>query len=139
MLFAAAFSLLTKKRALMGLLVCASSSYMCYKDSTAGRTTSVIYNEDLSLHPLKVGGFKIGVKLPMMDGIIDNPLHSDSIWLTIFVTFGCVYHRYGPVLSLLCGKRLLIRIVLETIKEWIRGDKPGEESPKHLQRGHSCQ
>ena len=70
------------------------------------------------MHPLKVGGFKIGVKLPMMDGIIDNPLHSDSIWLTIFVTFGCVDHRYGPMLSLLCGKRLLIRIVLEAIKEW---------------------
>ena len=50
--------------------------FSCYEDSTNGQTTSVIYNGDVSLHPLKIGGFKIDLNLPMTNGIIDNPLHS---------------------------------------------------------------
>ena len=31
------------------------------------------------MHLLKVGGFKTGVNLPMIDGIIDNPLHLEGL------------------------------------------------------------
>jgi hypothetical protein len=58
--------------------------FSCYEKSKPEQTTGVIYNRDVSSHPLKVGGFKIGVKLPIQDGIIDNSLHSElsNGWLS---------------------------------------------------------
>ena len=92
--------------------------FSCYEDSTNSRTTNVINNGDVSLHPLKIGGFKIDVNLPMINGVIDNPLHSARL-----VDYLCDFWMSRPSL----WSRAIISLWEEAYDKKFFGNNQGVE------------
>jgi hypothetical protein len=101
--------------------------FSCYKDSTPSRSTSVIYNGDVSLHPFKIGGLGVDVKLPMNSGKVDNPLYSERM-----VTYLCGFWMSRPAL----WSRAIIAVLEDAFDRKFFANSQGVEGVINQEKNH---